>query len=136
MPYEYRKNHKLIPVDSWLINSYVSASKNNDYPVAKWIQFCKILLDDGFTVSYYKEKKTVSKYVHVVKGDSQPYVVRFSNHKPLKRLEEKETCHFFVGITNFKVTRTEDALKAVYKYFRQKPKAKTYYDFMKGKEIS
>jgi len=101
-----------------------------------WMMVSQLALDDGFTVSYYKEKKTVSKYVHVVKGDSQPYVVRFSNHKPLKRLEEKETCHFFVGITNFKVTRTEDALKAVYKYFRQKPKAKTYYDFMEGKEIS
>lgn len=135
MPYEYRKNHKLIPVDSWLIASYVSASERNDYPVAKWIQFCKILLDDGFTVSYYKEKKTVSKYVHVQRGNSPYYVVRFSNHKPLKHLEEKETCHFFVGVNHLKTTRTEDALKAVYKHFKVKPRAKTYYDFMEGKKI-
>ena len=50
--------------------------------------------------------------------------MRFSNHKPAKEREKNNDCDFFVGVSNFKVTTTEDALDAVYNYFNEKEKKK------------
>lgn len=90
--------------------------KENDYPPSKWLDFCEAMLNAGLDVYYYQAMRTVSKYI-IVKKDKKKYMVRFSNHKPIKYLEEQESCDFFVGVTNLGVTTTKQAIKAALKYF-------------------
>lgn len=86
------------------------------YGKQKWIIFAEELLNSGFEVQLYEARKTFSKYLTVKRGDRQ-YKVRFSNHKPIFRRELNKDCDFFVGVTNFEVTTTKQALQAVYEYF-------------------
>ena len=88
------------------------------FPKAKWIEFCEICLDSGFTVSLYEARKTYSKYVSVLK-DGRSFKVRFSNHAPIKSREVNGDCDFFVGHTHLGVTNTEAAIKAVALHFQQ-----------------
>jgi len=88
------------------------------YVLPKWVQFCAIFaLDLGFNVEYYDSKSTVSKYVYVKKGRKK-FKVRFSNHKPSLETESRKDSDFFVGVTNFEVTRTEDAVRAAKEFFK------------------
>lgn len=47
------------------------------------------------------------------------YTVRFSDHAPNKKREKNGDCDFFVGVTNFKVTTTDDAIKAVKEWYQK-----------------
>ena len=111
-----RKERKIVRMKQGEIDGRKEQSAKRGYPTSKWVQFCEIMLHNGFGVSYYEALKTFSKYVIIRKGKKK-FMVRFSNHKPIKYLEEKGTCDFFVGVTNLGVTRTEDAIKATSTYF-------------------
>ena len=92
------------------------------YGKQKWIIFCETLLEKGYTLYLYEARKTFSKYITVCKNNKR-YKVRFSNHKPALQKETFNDSDFYVGISNFGTTTTEDALNAVKKYFNQ-PKIK------------
>lgn len=82
------------------------------YPKAKWVVFCEAMLKRGVTLTLYEAKHTFSKYITVHNGPKQ-FKVRFSNHKPIYEREAKGDCDFFVGHSNFGITNTNDALRAV-----------------------
>lgn len=109
---------KNLKITAELLKSKVSAK----YGKQKWIIFCEILLNEGYTLYLYEARKTFSKYTTVCKNN-KTYKVRFSNHKPSFQKETYNDSDFYVGISNFGTTTTEDALKAVKKYFNQ-PKIK------------
>lgn len=88
---------------------------NRGFPKPKWIEFCEVMIDLGFKLHMYEARKTVSKYITVINGDKK-FKVRFSNHRPIKERESNGDCDFFVGITNFKVTNTDQAIEAVKKF--------------------
>lgn len=90
------------------------------WPTAKWIQFCRTLMAEGYKVSLYEAQYTVSKYITVRKG-KRTFKVRFSNHKPIPAREAAGDCDFFVGVTNLGVTNTEQALAAVRQHFLPAP---------------
>lgn len=98
------------------------ASRSGDlakrgYEKPKWIVFCECLLSKGLTVHLYEARKTFSKYVTVSDASGRSFKVRFSNHKPIASREARGDCHFFVGVTNQKVTTTGMALDATLKHF-------------------
>lgn len=90
---------------------------NAGYTKPKWIGFCETLLGDGYTLTLYEARETVSKYVTVSMSGYKPYKVRFSNHKPIYAREANGDCDFFVGVTNLSVKTTEHALLAVKAHF-------------------
>jgi len=83
---------------------------------SKWIEFSETLLNAGFRIELYEAKKTVSKYLTVIRGQKR-FKVRFSNHKPNKGKEIFKDCDFFVGVNNLTTTNTNDALWAVKEHF-------------------
>lgn len=86
--------------------SYIKAG----YNIPKWITFSEELLKDGWSVKLYRAKTTVSKYLHVIKEDRE-YKIRFSNHKPNKRMEETNDADFYVGVSNKGIITTESLLQ-------------------------
>jgi len=91
---------------------------NMGYKKAKWIELCEVLLKNGFEISLYEARNTVSKYL-TLKRDGKEFKVRFSNHKPSKWKEDIGDCDFFVGIANTTTTTTRDALDAVKTHFKR-----------------
>lgn len=87
------------------------------YQKAKWIDFCEELLKRGYRVTLKEAMGMVSKYVTVHGINDDFYRVRFSNHKPNKKREEKGDCDFFVGVTHFGITNTGQAIHATLKHF-------------------
>jgi|JI7StandDraft_1071085.scaffolds.fasta_scaffold145277_5 hypothetical protein len=86
------------------------------YPKQKWIEFCETLMAEGYTLSLYEARATVSKYI-TVRSQGKAFKVRFSNHKPIKGKEMAGDCDFFVGRTHTGVRTTGDALIAVREFF-------------------
>ena len=82
------------------------------YKKQKWIEFCEAMLSKGWKVSLYEAVRTFSKYVTVSDQSGKSFKVRFSNHRPIKRREAQGDCDFFVGVTNFTTTTTEQAIEA------------------------
>lgn len=109
--------------NKYLTFDLLKQKTSKKYGKQKWIIFAEELLHKGFKISLYEARRTFSKYLTVEK-DGKYFKVRFSNHKPIKERELNNDCDFFVGVTNFKVTTTEDALDAVYKFFKEKEKKK------------
>jgi len=99
---------------------FIQGIKENypeQYPTPKYIQFCERAINHGFDVKLYMPiSGGVSKYVTVY-HKSKKFKVRFSNHKPIRDLEVKGTCDFFVGVTNLGVTTTEMAWETMLKHF-------------------
>jgi hypothetical protein len=91
------------------------------YTEPKWILFSKKLMAEGFVIRLYEARKTVSKYITVIKPGSylKPFKVRFSNHAPIRYHEENGDCDFFVGRTHLNTTTTSDAIMAVFEYFKE-----------------
>jgi len=87
------------------------------YNLAKWLNFCEVMHSNGFKTYVYEAKRTVSKYIYVVK-EKKRFKVRFSNHKPSKKSEFIMDCDFFVGVTRRRTTNTTDAIFATLKFFR------------------
>lgn len=101
---------------------YLKTRVSKEFGKQKWIEFCEILIGEGFSCSLYEAKKTFSKYITVT-ADMQPYKyfrVRFSNHKPTKTRENQKDCDFYVGVGNNGTYTTQDALKAVREFFEFK----------------
>ena len=109
------KNQK---ITAELLKSKVSAK----YGKAKWILFCEVLLQKGYSLYLYEANRTFSKYITIVRNGRR-FKVRFSNHKPSFTKQIEEDSDFYVGVTHTGVTTTEDALKAVEEYFN-KPRLK------------
>nr|DAU58671.1 MAG TPA: hypothetical protein [Caudoviricetes sp.] len=109
--------------NKYLTFDLLKQKTSKKYGKQKWIIFAEELLHKGFKISLYEARRTFSKYLTVEK-DGKYFKVRFSNHKPIKERELNNDCDFFVGVTNYKVTTTEDALKAVYNFFEEKEKIK------------
>lgn len=102
----------------------VRAEKNikAGFSKQKWVIFAETLIREGFEISLYEARRTVSKYL-TVKKDGRQYKVRFSNHRPIFEREKNGDCDFFVGKTNLVVTTTDQALVAVRSFFAQEKTA-------------
>lgn len=86
----------------------------------KWISFCETLLKLGYTLYLKEAQKTYSKYITVRKEGHPRFKVRFSNHMPIKSMELRDSCDFFVGRTHTGVRTTSDALTAVWDHFNKR----------------
>lgn len=76
-----------------LDHAYLDArdcARNSELPTQKWVEFCRTLLDEGYSLTLYEALRTVSKYVTV----NGSYKVRFSNHKPIESREANGDCDF------------------------------------------
>lgn len=100
-------------VDKKYIAALEERSASRGYDTPKWVQFCKLMLPYCDRLHVYEAKTTVSKYITVVKG-REAIKVRFSNHKPNKFKEATGDSDFFVGLTNWGCTKTEDAVAYVF----------------------
>lgn len=111
----FRYNHhkakkQSLPV---IIGQIVNYKQHYGYDAPKYLYFIKDHLEKGYTVKLYKGgKRGVSKYVFI-ENDTHLIKVRFSNHKPIKALEEKEDCDFYVGISHKQVSTTWDITKKI-----------------------
>lgn len=129
-----KATHKRINQD--FLDQRVSQAEAKGYGKAKWIEFCEKMMAEGYYLKLYEARKTVSKYITVIKPDdpSHKFKVRFSNHRPIKHREVSGDCDFFVGVTNLGVTTTEMAIEATLQFFTQpkeKKNAKTNDDTLK-----
>lgn len=95
---------------------------DSPYGKPKFLEFIRKVYDlHQFTIKLYDSQSTVSKYVTLYKG-KKSYKIRWSNHKPNFNKEKAGACDFFVGVTNLKVTTTEQAYKAALAYFKEEDK--------------
>lgn len=99
----------------------VQYAESMGFQKQKWVTFCEVMLERGFTVSLYEARQTVSKYITVRRADdySRSFKVRFSNHKPIKHREQAGDCDFFVGYTHLGIQTTEQAIAATLNFFNQ-----------------
>lgn len=104
------KNELLI--DTVFLERRAKSCLAKGFTKQKWISFCEVLLEKGFTIKLYEARETVSKYITIYQNDKY-YRVRFSNHKPNYSREKNKDCDFFVGVTHTGVRTTNDALKAI-----------------------
>lgn len=104
-------------VTEQMLNHRVKALAANGYPKAKWIRFCEVLMAEGYALTIYEARRTVSKYITVMYPGAPSFKVRFSNHRPIAEREAAGDCDFFVGRTNLAVTHSRQALDAVRKHF-------------------
>lgn len=78
----------------------------------KYLLFIREMLENGWRVKLYKVK--VSKYVFIYKPEKDLiYKIRFSNHKPIKHREAAEDCDFYVGISHYQVSKTEEVMEKI-----------------------
>lgn len=129
-----KATHKRINQD--FLDQRVAQAEAKGFGKAKWIGFCETMMAEGYYLKLYEARKTVSKYITVIKPDdpSHKFKVRFSNHRPIKHREVSGDCDFFVGVTNLGVTTTEQAIEATLTFFKQpkeKKNAKTNDDTLK-----
>lgn len=68
------------------------------------------MLEKGWRVKLYTAR--VSKYVFVLK-EGEIYKIRFSNHRPLYEKEMENDCDFYVGISHFQTSTTEQIIKKI-----------------------
>lgn len=101
------------------LRSRVQYLQSNGWDKSKWILFCEEILSFGLVCELYEARQTRSKYITVRLPDdySRSYKVRFSDHKPIKYRESAGDCDFFVGVTNFKTTTTQQAITETLKFF-------------------
>lgn len=107
-------------------NEFLKSRISEKYGKQKWIQFCEILIQQGYTCYLHEARRTFSKYIKVTNSTGKEFIVRFSNHKPIKYREERGDCDFFVGVTHLGTSTTEDALNAVYEYMEGDSCGNTY----------
>lgn len=110
------KKAKNLLVTNEFLEDRAKKSIRAGYSKQKWVSFCEILLRNGFELYLYEARETVSKYI-TIKKDSKEFIVRFSNHRPNKKRELKGDCDFFVGVTHTGIRTTDDALKAVRRFY-------------------
>jgi len=117
-PHKKQTNSVITPI---LLEARVQRTINAGFGKQKWVEFCEVLLNEGFTLTLYEARQTYSKYITVVKPGSRKksFKVRFSNHKPNRHRELAGDCDFFVGVTHLGVTTSQQALKAVFAHFHE-----------------
>ena len=76
-------------------------------------------MSKGYKIRLYEARKTVSKYITLIK-DGKSCKVRFSNHRPIREREKIKTVIFFVGVTNFQVITAHDVALKVLNFFEEK----------------
>lgn len=89
------------------------------FSTPKYLVFAKKALESKFRIGMYFAEITRSKYIYV-RWHEFTYKIRFSDHAPNRIKEESGDCDFFVGVTNFNVTTSEDAWKNMIFFFRSK----------------
>ena len=99
------------------LDERVKALAKKNYPKPKWIMFCETLLNAGYHITLYEARSTCSKYITIHEPNNKKFKIRFSNHRPNRFRESNKDCDFFVGVSNFNITTTEDALIAVEHWF-------------------
>lgn len=97
---------------------YLHSRTSKKYGKSKWIVFSETLLNLGYDLTLYEAKETLSKYIYV-SMDDKAFKVRFSDHKPSRKQELDNDSDFYVGISNFGVQTTNNALTAVEEYFNK-----------------
>lgn len=113
-----RKNPTYQMIDHAYLDGRENALRHGGWPISKWILFCRECLNMGLHIGLYEAATTRSKYVYVLDAArSQRFKVRFSNHRPNVRAQEQEDSDFYVGVSNGKVTTTDDALIEVRQRF-------------------
>ena len=115
----YRARHAKVPKTVVYPKTEALESRNASYERrgygrAKWIDFILTLRAQGLRVGVYEAATTFSKYVYVIFPGGGVFKVRFSNHRPAKSKQVEDDSDFYVGVSNGLVTRTEDALAAIY----------------------
>jgi|GEM_PF-6843435 len=117
-PHKKQTNSVITPL---LLEARVQRTVNAGFSKQKWVEFCEILLRQGFKLTLYEARQTYSKYITVIKPGSRKrgFLVRFSNHKPNKRRELSGDCDFFVGVTHLGITTSRQALQAVFAHFQE-----------------
>lgn len=81
---------------------------------SRWIDFMLVLMrEDRLKVGVYEAATTRSKYVYVHIPNKGVFKVRFSNHRPAVGQQLNDDSDFYVGVSNGKVTNTDQALAAV-----------------------
>lgn len=106
-------------IDFKLLANRSEGLANAGYNKPKWIEFCECMMNEGYQIKLYEAPQTFSKYITVMKGGAKSYKVRFSNHKPIKALEMKKTCNFFVGWTHLGISTTNQAIQATREHFKK-----------------
>ncbi len=83
------------------------------YTPARWLEFCRIMLEDGYKVTVKETMGTKSKYVRVHGAGDVTFLVRFSEHKPNKFRYREGHCDFWVGpVIGGDYVKMTDAVKA------------------------
>lgn len=105
-----KKNyHRAKPINLGKIKSMIKKYPQK-FPTPKYMTFVESLIHCGFLVKVYQAR--VSKYVFV-KKDGEITKIRFSNHKPRLDRETEEDCDYYVGISNFQTSKTEEVVKKI-----------------------
>lgn len=104
------------PVAREFLEERAALNLSLGYRKQKWIEFCEILLNEGFQVFLYEARQTRSKYL-TVRKEGRSFKVRFSDHRPGREKEALGDCDFFVGVTHTGVRNTGHALAAVREFF-------------------
>lgn len=102
--------------NQYITEDFLKSRENTDKPVQKWILFCRYFMSKGYKIRLYEARRTVSKYITLIK-DGKSCKVRFSNHRPIREREKNKHCDFFVGVTNFQVITAHDVALQVLKFF-------------------
>lgn len=105
--------------EHWLRQRHDSNVKAGYSNMAKWIEFCFVLLEKGYCVWVTESLSTKSKYVYIaetVRGNR--YKVRFSDHRPNKWAEQQNDCDFYVGIGHRGTNTTLGAIRSVDLFFK------------------
>lgn len=105
--------------NQYITEDFLKSRENTDKPVQKWILFCRYFMSKGYKIRLYEARRTVSKYITLIK-DGKSCKVRFSNHRPIREREKNKDCDFFVGVTNFQVITAHDVALQVLKFFEEK----------------
>lgn len=113
--YIYFREVKMKATNTLITHEYLKRKTTSKYARQKWIEFCEHLLNDGFELSLYEARQTVSKYI-TIRHSGKLFKVRFSNHLPIRHKELAGDCDLFVGKSHTGTINTKTAILEVYKW--------------------
>lgn len=100
----------------WVSKKYLTRFyQNEEKPI--WVEFCEVLIDDGFEVFVYLPEKITSVYVTFVKNHKMQ-IARFSDHLPRQENWLKGEVDYYVGPKKLGMLDEQEVLDAVGIYFR------------------
>lgn len=108
-----------MPITLAYLRARTKMLEGKGYDKPRWITFCEVMIEHGLSVYLKEAKSTVSKYIMVTgEAGARPFKVRFSNHRPNRKMQEREDSDFYVGVSNGKVATTNDAIAAVLEHHK------------------